>query len=90
VQYILRWGDPPRESLTRQVPPVEWVYVTGFELHVDVTGLELSCAISDARLWGVPYADGGDELSDGILGLKIPAAAVEEVAAMRQLLLEAR
>ncbi|HSB82284.1 MAG TPA: hypothetical protein VLM91_26205 [Candidatus Methylomirabilis sp.] len=141
VQYILQWEDVQRESLARQVPLVEWVYVTGFELHnasyfgdpglifterrvrldpgpptplagctrgleeakayvethllriidrrVDVTGLELSCSISAARLWGVPYADGGDVLQDGILGLKIPAAAVDEVAAMRQLLSEA-
>ena len=141
VQSILQWEDAQRESLARQVPLVEWVYVTGFELHnasyfgdpglifterrvrletgppaplagctrgleeakayvephlltiidrrVDVTGLELSCSISEARLWGVPFADGGDVLHDGILGLKIPAAAVDEVAALRQVLSEA-
>lgn len=142
VQYVLQWEDTRRAALARQLPSVEWVYVTGFELHnafyfgdpgliftekrmrldpgppaplvgcnrsleeakaygephlltiidrrVDVTGLELSCSISEARLWGVPYADDGDVLYDGILGLKIPAAAVDEVAAIRQLLPEAR
>lgn len=142
VQYILQWEDPKRADMARLVPPVEWVYVTGFELHnafyfgdpglsftekrvrlnpgppapllgctrsleeakahvephlltiidrrVDVTGLELSCSIGEVRLWGVPYADDGEVLTDGILGLRVPAAAVDEVAAMRQFLAEAR
>jgi hypothetical protein len=51
--------------------------------RVDVTGLELSCAIKDVLLWGIPYVDEGDALRDGILGLKIPAAAVEQVGAIR-------
>ena len=142
VHYVLQWNDAEREALARLIPKVEWVYVTGFELHnafyfgdpgliftekrvqlqpgspspllgctrsleeakayvephllaiidrrVDVTGLELSCSIGEARLWGVPYSDGGDVLHDDILGLKIPAAAVDEVAAMRLLLAETR
>ena len=142
VQYILRWSDPEREALARLIPPVEWVYVTGFELHnasyfgdpgliftekrarlepgppapvlgcalsleaakayveahlltiidrrVDVTGLELGCSVGEVRLWGAPYFDDGDALHDGILGLKIPAAAVDEVAAMRLVLAEVR
>lgn len=135
VNYASHWEDPEREALARQVPGVEWVYVTGFELHnasyfgdpgqiftqrmvhpeagdpaplvgctrsleeakgyvephlltiidrrVDVTGLELSCAIGEALLWGVPFFDEGDTLRDGILGLKIPAAAVDELGAIR-------
>ncbi|MGD0264574.1 MAG: hypothetical protein ABSD47_06380 [Candidatus Methylomirabilota bacterium] len=123
--------------LARQVPAVEWVYVTAFELHtasyfgdpgqivtekrmrleagpsaslcactrsleevkayvephilaiidrrVDVTGLELSCAIGEAILWGVPFLDEGDVLRDGILGLKIPGAALDELGAIRAL-----
>ena len=135
VNYASHWEDPEREALARQVPRVEWVYVTGFELHnasyfgdpgqiftqrivrleagapaplvgctrtleeakayvephllmiidrrVDVTGLELSCAIGEVLLWGVPFFDEGDTLRDAILGLKIPAAAVDELGAIR-------
>ncbi len=137
VQYATTWEDPERESLARQVPLLEWVYVTAFELHnasyfgdpgqifteklvhleagpaaslvactrsleaakayvephiltvidrrVDVTGMELSCVIGEVRLWGVPFLDQGDVLQDGILGLKIQAAAVDEVGAIRAL-----
>jgi len=135
VEYACRWEDPARGKLARLVPAVEWVYVTGFELHnasyfgdpgmiftekrirlelaspalvvgctrsleeakayvepqlltvidrrVDVTGLEMSCAIRDVMLWGIPYCDEGDALRDGILGLKVPDAAVDEVGAIR-------
>lgn len=135
VEYACRWEDPARALLARQVPAVEWVYVTGFELHnasyfgdpgmiftekrirlepaspalvvgcarsleeakayiephlltvidrrVDVTGLEVSCAIKGVVLWGIPYVDEGEALRDGILGLKVPAAAVDEVSAIR-------
>lgn len=135
VQYATAWEDPGREALARQIPPVEWVYVTGFTLHnasyfgdpgqiftekrihleagspasvvgcsrgleeamayvephlltifdrrVDVTGLELGCAVGGAVLWGVPFFDEGDALRDGILGWRIPAAAVDEVGAIR-------
>ena len=138
VQYATSWEDREREALARQVPAVEWVYVTGFELHnasyfgdpgqiftekrvrleagpfaslcactrslkeaeayvephilaiidrrVDVTGMELSCAIGEAILWGVPFLDEGDALRDGILGLKIPAAALDDLGAIRALL----
>lgn len=137
VQYATSWEDPEREALARQVPALEWVYVTAFELHnasyfgdpgqiftekrvrleagpaatvvactrsladakayvephiltvidrrVDVTGMELSCAIGEVMLWGVPFLDQGDVLRDGILGLKIPAAAVDELGAIRAL-----
>jgi len=137
VQYATSWEDQQRETLARQVPVIEWVYVTAFELHnasyfgdpgqvftekrvhleagpaaslvactrsleaakayvephiltvidrrVDVTGMELSCVIGEVRLWGVPFLDQGDVLRDGILGLKIPAAAVDELGAIRAL-----
>jgi len=135
VQYATSWQDPERETLARGIPPVEWVYVTGFELHnafyfgdpgqiftekrvrlergpaasllgcsrsledakayvephlltiidrrVDVTGLELSATIGQAILWGIPFYDEGDILQDGILGWRIPAAAVDEMGAIR-------
>ena len=135
VQYATSWKDPERQALARQIPPVEWVYVTASELHnasyfgdpgmiytekrvrlepaspalvmgctrsleeakayvqphlmtvidrrVDVTGLEISCAIQDVMLWAIPYFDEGEVLRDGILGLKVPAAAVDEVGAIR-------
>ncbi|MFI5339601.1 MAG: hypothetical protein ACHQ7N_07165 [Candidatus Methylomirabilales bacterium] len=137
VQYATSWEDAEREALARQVPAVEWVYVTAFELHnasyfgdpgqifterrvhleagppasvigcsrsledakayvephiltiidrrMDVTGMELSCAIGEAMLWGVPFLDEGNVLRDGILGLKIPDAAVDELGAIRAL-----
>jgi hypothetical protein len=137
VQYAMSWEDPEREALAEQIPALDWVYVTAFDLHnasyfgdpgqiftekrvhletgpaasivgctrslevakayvephiltvvdrrVDVTGMELSCAIGETMLWGVPFLDEGDMLRDGILGLKIPAAAVDEVGAVRAL-----
>jgi hypothetical protein len=43
----------------------------------------MGCAIKDVLLWGIPYFDEGEVLRDGILGLKAPAAAVDEVGAIR-------
>ena len=135
VYYATTWEDPERESLAQQIPRVERVYVTGFELHnasyfgdpgqvftearvsleqdgpasfvactrgmqdakahiephiltiidrrVDITGMELSCTIGETWLWGVPFFDDGKFLRDGIVGLKIPAAAVDDVAGIR-------
>lgn len=135
VYYLTCWEDPKREPLAQQIPRVERVYVTGFELHnasyfgdpgqvftearvglepggpaslvactrgleeakayvephllriidrrVDITGMELSCTIGEARLWGVPFFDDGEFLRDGIVGLKIPAVAVADVAGIR-------
>jgi hypothetical protein len=57
--------------------------LTVIDRRVDVTGLEMSCAIREVVLWGVPYVDEGEALRDGILGLKVPAAAVDEVGAIR-------
>jgi hypothetical protein len=70
-------------SLEEAKAYVEPHLLTIIDLRVDVTGLELSCAISGALFWGVPYFDGGESLQDGILGLKIPAAAVDELGAIR-------
>jgi len=49
----------------------------------DVTGLELSCIIDEAVLWAIPYSDDGITLTDGILGLKLPGAALDEIGALR-------
>ena len=49
----------------------------------DVTGVELSCVIDEAVLWAIPYSDDGITLSDGILGLKLPGAALDEIGALR-------
>jgi hypothetical protein len=51
--------------------------------RVDITGMELSCTIGETWLWGVPFFDDGKFLWDGIVGLKIPAAAVDDVAGIR-------
>jgi len=51
--------------------------------RVDVTGVEMSCVIDDAILWAIPYADDGLMLSDGILGLTLPGAALDEIGALR-------
>jgi len=64
---------------------VEPHILTVIDRRVDVTGMELSCAIGETRLWGVPFLDQGNMLQDGIFGLKIPAAAVDELGAVRAL-----
>jgi len=51
--------------------------------RVDVTGLEMTCIIDEARLWGVPYFDEGDHLQDGIIGLRLPTVAVNDLTALR-------
>jgi hypothetical protein len=33
VQSVALWSDPARERDARHVPPIQWVYVTGFELQ---------------------------------------------------------
>jgi hypothetical protein len=52
--------------------------------RVDVTGVTLECQVGEAVLWGVPFADQGALLVDGILGLKIPTAAVVQIGALRR------
>jgi len=51
--------------------------------RVDVTGLTMSCAIDEAVLCAIPYYDDGLTLADGILGLKLPGAALDEIGALR-------
>lgn len=62
---------------------VEPHLLTIIDRRVDVTGLELSATVSEAILWGVPYFDEGETLRDGILGLKLPAAAITELSEIR-------
>ena len=57
--------------------------LTIIDRRVDITGMELSCTIGETWLWGVPFFDDGKFLRDGIVGLKIPAAAVDDVAGIR-------
>ncbi len=84
----LEAGPPARvvgctRSLEEAKAYVEPHLLTIIDRRVDVTGLELSSTIGDVFLWGVPYFDEGDNLRDGILGLKIPSAALDEVGAIR-------
>jgi hypothetical protein len=58
--------------------------------RVDVTGLELACTIGEAVLWGIPYWDEGEALRDGIVGLRIPAAALDEIGSFRTWVKERR
>jgi hypothetical protein len=51
--------------------------------RADVTGVELGCAIDEAVLCAVPYLDDGLTLMDGIVGLKLPGAALDEIGALR-------
>lgn len=51
--------------------------------RVDVTGLTISAVVRDVVLWGVPFADQGETLQDCIVGLKYPAAALNDVGALR-------
>ncbi len=84
----LEAGPPARvvgctRSLEEAKAYVEPHLLTIIDRRVDVTGLELSSTIGDVLLWGVPYSDEGDNLRDGILGLKIPSAALDEVGTIR-------
>jgi hypothetical protein len=51
--------------------------------RVDITGLELSCQVSEVIFWGIPFHDDGTAFRDSILDLKIPAAALTELAGIR-------
>jgi hypothetical protein len=62
---------------------VEFHILSILDRRVDVTGVELHCVIDDAVLWGIPYYDDGLTLVDGILGLKMPCAALDEIDALR-------
>jgi len=62
---------------------VEPHVLTVIDRRVDVTGLRVTCKIEDARVWGIPFLDAGDALEDLLLGLRLPAAAVNDLAALR-------
>jgi hypothetical protein len=51
--------------------------------RIDVTGVEMGCAIDEAAVWGIPYYDDGLTLRDGILGLELPGAALDEIGTLR-------
>ncbi len=51
--------------------------------RVDITGMQLRCEVTEAVLWGIPFRDEGDAIRDRILDLRIPAAAVTEMAGIR-------
>jgi len=62
---------------------VEPHLLTIIDRRVDVTGLTLSAVVQEVILWGVPFADQGEMLQDCIVGLKYPAAALNDVGALR-------
>ena len=64
---------------------VEPHLLTIIDRRVDVTGLTLSAVVEDVVLWGIPFADQGAILQDCIVGLKYPAAALNDVGALRAL-----
>ncbi len=87
-RVVLAAGDPaPIVGGTRGLDEakafVEPHLLSLLDRREDVTGVELSCVIDEAVLWAIPYADDGITLSDGILGLKLPGAALEEIGALR-------
>jgi hypothetical protein len=87
-RVVLSQGDPvPVVGGTRGLEEAK-VFVEPHLLSIldrreDVTGVELSCVIDEAVLWAIPYSDDGITLTDGILGLKLPGAALDEIGALR-------
>lgn len=57
--------------------------LTIMDRRLDVTGAELATTIGEVVLWGIPYFEEGQSLYDGILGLEIPAVAVDEIGRLR-------
>jgi hypothetical protein len=62
---------------------VEPHLLTIIDRRVDVTGLTLSAVVEEVVLWGIPFADQGESFQDCIVGLKYPAAALNDVGALR-------
>jgi hypothetical protein len=86
----LRAGEPaPLFGCTRGLDAasafVESHLLAIVDRRVDVTGLDLTCKIVDVRLWGVPFAEKGEFLQDLILGLRLPAAALNDLTALHTL-----
>ncbi|MFB3819378.1 MAG: hypothetical protein ACE147_17095 [Candidatus Methylomirabilales bacterium] len=60
--------------------------LTILDRRVDVTGLDLACTIVEARVWAVPFLEKDDVVEDAILGLRLPAAALNDLTALTALL----
>jgi len=87
-RVALSQGDPVRvvggtRGLEEAKAFVEPHLLSILDRREDITGLELSCVIDEAVLWAIPYTDDGIALTDGILGLKLPGAALDEIGALR-------
>jgi hypothetical protein len=87
-QVVLKAGErAPLLGCTRSLETavlfVEPHLLSIVDRRVDVTGIALQCAVDEAILWGIPFSDTGGVLADGILGLTIPAAAVNQIGALR-------
>lgn len=87
-RVVLAAGDPaPLIGGTRTLEEasafVEPHLLSLLDRRVDVTGVAVICAIDEAVIWAVPYYDDGLTLVDGILGLKLPGAALDEIGAVR-------
>ena len=81
-------GDPaPLLGGTRSLEEakifVEPHLLSLLDRRADVTGVEMSWTIDEAVVWGIPYYDDGRTLTDGILGCKLPGAALDEIGALR-------
>jgi hypothetical protein len=59
--------------------------LTILDRRVDVTGLDLTCTIVEARVWAVPFVEQDDVVEDAILGLRLPAAALNDLSGLREL-----
>ncbi len=87
-RVILAAGEPApliggTRSLEEAKAFVEPHLLSILDRRVDVTGVAATCAIEEAVLWAVPYYDDGLTLVDGILGLKLTGAALDEIGAVR-------
>lgn len=87
-QVSLEAADPApllgcSRSLAAATAFVEPHLLSIVDRRVDVTGIVLATRIGQAVLWGIPVYDDGAVLSDGILGLEFPAAAVDQIGALR-------
>jgi hypothetical protein len=81
-------GDPaPLIGGTRSLEGakafVESHLLSVLDRRVDVTGVKMGCAIDEAVVWAVPYYDDGLTLTDGVVGLELPGAALDEIGALR-------
>lgn len=59
--------------------------LTILDRRVDVTGLDLTCTMVEARVWAVPFVDKDETVEDAILGLRFPAPALNDLSGLREL-----